>query len=99
LSEFDNTTQKAMKNATRAMEESMFMIEADTKLLSPVKTGTLKRSYTSAVKVDGDEIVGAVGTNVEYAPYADWRKPHLTAAADQNMEAIKRKFADLLKEG
>lgn len=99
MSEFDKAIEKAMANGAKAMEESMFMIEASTKQLSPVRSGTLRRSYTSSVKVDGDNIVGVVGTPVEYAVWADIRKPHLTKAVDQNMEAIKRKFADVLKDG
>jgi len=51
------------------------MVETDAKLLSPVLTGTLKRSITHSVKSDDDKTVGAVGSDVEYAywglaPYA-----------------------------
>jgi hypothetical protein len=99
MKEYEQAADKQLQDALTAMKESMFMIEADTKQLSPVKTGTLKRSYVSDAFIKDDVITGVVGTPVEYAPYADWRKPHLTLAVDQNMEKVKRKISDALKEG
>ena len=98
-SAFDAEISRVMQAGLKAMKESMFMIEADTKQLCPVKTGTLKRSYTSDVKIDENNIIGAVGTNVEYAYWADQKQPHLTQAVDQNMEKVKQKIADALKSG
>lgn len=96
--EFEAEINRVMQAGLQAMQESMFMIEADTKLLCPVDTGTLKRSYTSDATISGDNIVGTVGSNVEYAPFVDWKQPHLTAAVDQNQETIKRKIESALKQ-
>ncbi|MDU7337944.1 MAG: HK97 gp10 family phage protein [Clostridium sp.] len=97
-SPFEDEINRVMKAGLQGMQESMFMIEADTKQLCPVDTGTLKRSYTSDAVIDGDNIIGTVGTNVEYAPFVDWKKPHLTAAVDQNMESVKQKIANALRQ-
>lgn len=97
-SPFEDEINRVMQKGLEAMQESMFMIEADTKQLCPVDTGTLKRSYTSDVAIDGDNIIGTVGSNVEYAPFVDWKQPHLTAAVDQNMETVKQKIANTLRQ-
>lgn len=77
------------------MERAVLMVEADAKMMSPVDTGTLKRSITHDV-VDNGEIVGVVGSNIEYAYWAEKRQPYLESAVDQNLEQIKRMFADEL---
>lgn len=97
-SPFEIEINRVMKAGLQGMQESMLMIEADTKQLCPVDTGTLKRSYTSDAEIDGNNIIGTVGTNVEYAPFVDWKQPHLTAAVDQNMEAVKQKIANALRQ-
>lgn len=97
-SPFENEINRTLQAGLQAMQDSMFMIEADTKQLTPVKTGTLKRSYTSEAAIEGDNIIGTVGSNVEYAFWADQKQPHLTAAVDQNMERVKQKIADTLRQ-
>jgi hypothetical protein len=93
---FDIEKQRVRAIALKCMEEAMIIIEADTKELCPVKSGTLKRSYTHEVEDKDDTITGMVGTNVEYAYWADQKQPHLTQAVDMNMSKIKEKFADEL---
>lgn len=51
--------------AAQAMQKIVLTIEGAVKKRTPVKTGTLRRSVTSAVRRAGLE--GAVGTNVIYA--------------------------------
>lgn len=80
----------------RAVEEVCIIVEADAKLLSPVQTGTLKRSITHAVKSDRESTQGSVGTTVEYAYYAERKKPYLEPAVDQNKENIKRKIIEVM---
>jgi hypothetical protein len=93
---FEKEKQRIRELALKCMEEAMIMVEADTKELCPVKTGALKRSYTHSVEEKDNTIVGAVGTNLEYAFWADQKQPHLTQAVDMNMSKIKQKFADEL---
>ena len=89
---FEAEKKRVRELALKCMEEAMIMIEADTKQLCPVDSGTLKRSYTHEVEDKDNTITGAVGTNVEYAYWADQKQPHLTQAADMNMGKIKEKF-------
>jgi len=95
---FTNEIERVQQLGLKAMKESMFMIQADTQQLCPVKTGTLKRSYTSDAAIEDDVITGVVGSNVEYAYFADQKQPHLTQAVDQNMEKVKQHIADTLKQ-
>ena len=48
------------------------MVIADAKLNTPVKTGTLKRSWThDNVEHEGNKYVAQVGSSVIYAPYVE----------------------------
>ena len=97
--EFETEQARVHQLALETMEKAMIMIEADTKQLCPVDTGHLKRSYTHDVEDNEGEIVGAVGTNVEYAYWADQHTPHLTQAVDSNMANIQRMFKEELGKG
>ena len=96
--QFNAEIERVKQAGLTAMRESMFMIEADTKQLCPVKTGTLKRSYTSDAEIDGDNIIGAVGSNLDYAYWADLKQPHLSVAVDQNQEKVKQHIANALRQ-
>lgn len=93
---FEREKQRVHDLALKCMEESMIIIEADTKQLCPVDTGNLKRSYTHEVDEKDKIIEGSVGTNVEYAYWVDLKQPHLTQAVDMNVTAIKEKFKNEL---
>ena len=49
----------------RALTKSCLMVEAQAKVNCPVDDGQLRQSIGSEVKGN----IGAIGTNVEYAPY------------------------------
>ncbi|NLB11500.1 HK97 gp10 family phage protein, partial [bacterium] len=84
------------RSMSEAAKECVMMVEADAKLLAPVATGTLKRSITHDVKSDDDKTVGAVGSNIEYAYWAEQHTPYLEPAVDQNLEKIKQKIKEIL---
>ena len=95
---FQSEIDRVQQAALQAMRKATLTIQADTQQLCPVDTGTLKRSYTSDAVLEGDQVVGMVGSNVEYAIWADMKQPHLTAAVDQNRETVKTIFADALRK-
>jgi signal-transduction protein with cAMP-binding, CBS, and nucleotidyltransferase domain len=95
-SEFVEVIKAVKKQMERAVEESVVIVEADSKLLCPVDTGTLKRSIAHEVNSSENKVKGAVGTNVDYAYFAEKKQPYLEPAVDQNMETIKRKMAEVL---
>lgn len=96
-STFKAEIEKTKKKRHQAIQEACLMVEADARQLSPIKTGTLKRSITHAVKSDDKKTTGAVGSNVEYAYWAERHTPYLEPAVDMNLEQIKRKMAEVLK--
>lgn len=97
--EFANAAEAVHGKALATMAEAMKMLQAETQMICPVKTGTLRRSYQSdAQDIDGI-ICGAVGSNVEYAVWADMRQPHLTRAVDDNLQKLQSMFMDALKDG
>lgn len=95
-SPFQKVIQDVQKRREKAITECVIMVEADAKLLCPVDTGTLKRSITHEVESDEEKTVGAVGSNIEYAYWAEKKQPYLEPAVDQNMERIKQKIKDVL---
>lgn len=97
--EFSAAAQTVHAKALATMREAMTMIQAETQMLCPVKTGTLRRSYQSDAQDVGGVIVGAVGSNVEYAVWADLHQPHLTAAVDANINRVQEMFKDALQNG
>lgn len=48
------------------------MIERRAKELCPVDTGRLRNSISSELRTENDNLVGIVGTDVEYAPFVEF---------------------------
>lgn len=80
--------ERVQASAVNAMKQAMYMVQADTQQLCPVKTGNLKRSYQSGVDKDGNVITGWVGSDCEYAVWADLKQPHLTAAVEKDQAQV-----------
>lgn len=55
--------------ANIAMEKSLQIVENKSKQNCPVDDGTLRASITHSIEIKGHDIVGKVGSNLEYAPY------------------------------
>lgn len=100
----DDWLKQMQKQLFDTMESSMLMVEADGKLLCPVGVypkssgrtgGTLRRSITHEVTQANDKTTGVVGSNVEYAPYVDYKKHFLEQSIDKNKSAIDEKFKSL----
>ncbi|MDX8367856.1 HK97 gp10 family phage protein [Cytobacillus sp. IB215665] len=88
--------QRLMQKREQAVEQGVIIIEADAKLNCPVDTGALKRSITHSVESNKNKTTGKVGSNVEYAYWAEQKKPYLEPAVDQNVESVKRMFKEVL---
>lgn len=85
-----------MARRERAVTEVCLIVEADAKLNCPVDTGTLKRSITHKVESDDEKTVGSVGSNVEYAYWAERQNPYLEPAVDQNKQTIINKITEVM---
>ena len=83
---FDTELDKVLKAAERGMKKAVIKFEADTKLLTHVDTGTLRRSWTHKTEKQGDNIIGIVGSNVPYAKYEDAYHPNISQALDDNLD-------------
>ena len=55
--------------AVEGMTNACFIVEEDSKKDCPLDTGILRQSITSLVEEEDGQIVGYVGSNLEYAPY------------------------------
>lgn len=96
---FDSELNKMIAAAERGMEKAVIKLEADTKLLTHVQTGALRRSWTHDVKTDGSVVEGAVGSNLEYAPYEDDRHGNLSTALNENLQQYLNTIANEIKMG
>lgn len=67
LDEYINKTLP--NNAEQGMEKACLLVEATSKRDCPVDYGQLRASITHKVETGTNEIVGYVGSNVEYAAY------------------------------
>lgn len=61
------------------LERICLRIENMAKTLCPVDTGRLRASITHEVGKEGNELVGRIGTNVEYAPYVELGTRYMAA--------------------
>src|SRR5512139_94650 len=60
-----------------AMRDSTLIVTREAKQLAPVDTGRLRASINPDVQVQGDIVLGIVGSNVTYAPYIEYgTRPH-----------------------
>jgi len=93
---FEQAIKDMQNKKIKAMTEAVIIIEADAKLNCPVLSGTLRRSITHDVTQEGNTTIGVVGSNVEYAYWAERKKPYLQPALDSNLESIKRRIEEVL---
>lgn len=59
------------------VDRRCLLVEAAAKRIVHVDTGRLRASITHETEVQGDEVVGRIGSNVEYAMYHEYDFPYL----------------------
>ena len=65
----ENATIQMIMQESKKMEKASLLVETQAKQDCPVDVGILRASITSEVEFTGDEIIGRIGSNEEYAPY------------------------------
>lgn len=65
----DNATLEIIRRMQRKMDKASLIVERQAKQDCPVDQGLLRASITHEVGYDTWEIVGRIGSNLEYAPY------------------------------
>lgn len=61
-----------LDNVNQAMEQACILVENEAKIKCPVDNGLLRNSITHYIEDNPNELIGVVGTNVEYAPYVEF---------------------------
>lgn len=61
-----------LDDVNQAMEQACILVENEAKIKCPVDNGLLRNSITHYIEDNPDELIGVVGTNVEYAPYVEF---------------------------
>lgn len=61
-----------LDNVNQAMVQACILVENEAKIKCPVDNGLLRNSITHYIEDNPNELVGVVGTNVEYAPYVEF---------------------------
>lgn len=98
-SNVDKEINRVLSAAARGMEKACTLLERDTKNITHVQTGALKRSWTHQVKSSNGIIQGAVGSNLAYAPYEDDYHGNLSVALNNDKEMLMDLIAKEIKEG
>lgn len=62
-------TAGLQQQVEQAVTQACYAIEAQAKNNCPVDSGDLRRSIQTEVKTDGADVVGTVGTNLEYGVF------------------------------
>lgn len=62
-------TASIVLETSHKMDRACLMVESQAKQDCPVDQGILRASITYEVEVTTNEIVGRIGSNLEYAPY------------------------------
>lgn len=72
----DNPSEKLIEAKSKieallhkGMEKALIMIEFDAKQNCPVDTGHLRASIAHKVEENESQVVGSIGSTLEYAPY------------------------------
>jgi len=85
----DSIADEVEQEAIALVKKTAFQTEADAKKLTPVDTGTLRRSINTKIEPDG--LSAEVGTNVEYNFIVEYGTSKQTAQPYMNPAFVKNK--------
>lgn len=98
MSGFKDAEKRMIAAAERGMTKAVLQLERDTKALTHVDSGALRRSWTHEVTTDGSEVRGVVGTNLEYAKYEDALHPNVSEAINSNLKKYYQTISNEMKK-
>ena len=64
-----DATAKIALDMEKKVSQACLVVEGEARQLCPVDQGHLRASITSETEITADEIIGRIGSNLEYAPY------------------------------
>jgi len=86
ISNLEHLSGNIADRVEKALIKGMKQIQGDAKLLVPVKEGRLRNSTTASVTRDAElDIIGEVGTNLEYAAYVEFGTGQRGESADKDL--------------
>ena len=94
---FESEKSKVLNALENGMTKACLKFQADTMELTHVQTGALRRSWTYGVESNDGIVEGAVGSNLEYAPYEDDYHGNLSTAFNNNIETYMQTVTDAVK--
>lgn len=94
---FNSEKSKVLNAAESGMTKACLKFQADTMALTHIDTGALRRSWTFGVENNNGVVEGAVGSNLEYAPYEDDYHGNLSTALNKNVSSYLKTVADEIK--
>lgn len=93
------------RTARQALKPGLALLESGAKKEAPVDTGRLRSSIASeVVKGPGSEIIGKVGSSLEYAPYQEYGtryqpgKPYLRPTLAKEKNRVIKMFEAGIKQ-
>lgn len=81
------------------MQKACTVVRNDAARICPVDTGRLRSSLAYEIETKGKEIIGRIGTNVEYSIFVEYgtsrmaAQPYLRPALEKNKGRIRRLLA------
>lgn len=97
INNFESEMNKVLNAAESGMTKACLKFQADTMALTHIDTGALRRSWTYGVENNDGVIEGAVGSDLEYAPYEDDYHGNLSTAFNNNADSYLQTVADEIK--
>ena len=82
-----------LEDVNQAMEQACILVENEAKIKCPVDNGLLRNSITHYIEDNPNELVGVVGTNVEYAPYVEFGTGFYSSLGNGRQDRWKYKDA------
>ena len=64
-----DATAKITLDMEKKVSQACLVVEGEARQLCPVDQGHLRASITSETEITASEIIGRIGSNLEYAPY------------------------------
>lgn len=71
--------EEIMGKLVKDVDRRCLKVEGQAKQLAPVDTGRLRSSITHEVERQGEEVVGRIGSNVEYAAHQEFGTSRMAA--------------------
>ena len=95
---FGDKLSKAQLDKTALMQRIVLTVQGNSERVTPVKTGTLKRSITTRVEGNGDR--GFIGSNINYARFVHDGTSRMTGRPffEDGMAASRDTIGELMQD-